>query len=52
MPKLRERLRDAAILIGIASTSYGASLVYRPAGFIGFGLFAVGFGIYDLWVAD
>lgn len=42
MQKLAGPILDIAGLIGMASLVYGAWLIYRPAGFIVFGLIAIG----------
>lgn len=51
--KLRERLRDAAGLIGIASITAGAGLQFGLAvGLMVGGAFLVAFAAYDAWAAE
>lgn len=44
--------RDAIGLIGAASISYGAWLIYRPAGFIIAGAFCVVFAVFSARAAE
>lgn len=45
MQKIMEALPDALIALGSLTLSYGAGLVYQPAGFIVGGALLIGFGI-------
>lgn len=43
--KIRSAIVDGAILAGVALTTYGAGLIYTPAGFLTLGALLLGFGI-------
>lgn len=45
MNKLVSLLPDGLLLLGVGALSYGASLIYWPAGFIVAGLLALGGGV-------
>ena len=42
---MKSLIPDALMLLGVGAVSYGASLVYWPAGFIVAGLFLISGGV-------
>lgn len=51
MKKLINSLPDALMIVGASAISYGAWLIYQPAGFIVAGCFALAAGVMAARVA-
>ena len=42
-----EKLRDAALLLGVLLITLGAGMIYLPAGFIGGGILLIAMAVID-----